>query len=102
MQGNTKFDGITGGSFITETNDVHAIQQGVERQLREPADMEEFEIRLKIADFRTLVPDPNILSLYLTAYVIEDLIKHPKIQDVFGDDIDVYKTIDTLLSTLRK
>ena len=87
---------------IIETNDVHAIQQGVERQLREPADMEEFEIRLKIADFRTLVPDPNILSLYLTAYVIEDLIKHPKIQDVFGDDIDVYKTIDTLLSTLRK
>ncbi|WPD20754.1 MAG: hypothetical protein Q3M24_21125 [Candidatus Electrothrix aestuarii] len=87
---------------IIETNDVHAIQQGVERQLREPADMEEFEIRLKIADFRTLVPDPNILSLYLTAYVIEDLIKHPKIQDVFGDDIDVYKTIDTVLSTLRK
>ena len=87
---------------IIETNDVHAIQQGVERQLREPADMEEFEIRLKIADIRSLVPDPNILSLYLTAYVIEDLIDHPRIQDVFGDDIDVYKTIDAVLSTLRK
>jgi len=87
---------------IIETNDVHAIQQGVERQLREPADMEEFEIRLKIADFRTLVPDPNILSLYLTAYIIEDLIDHPRIQDVFGDDIDVYKAVDTVLSTLRK
>ena len=87
---------------IIETNDVHAIQQGVERQLREPADMEEFEIRLKIADIRTLVPDPNILSLYLTAYIIEDLIDHPKIQDVFGDDLDVYKAVDAVLGTLRK
>ncbi|RWX52149.1 hypothetical protein VU01_10356 [Candidatus Electrothrix marina] len=87
---------------IIETNDVHAIQQGVERQLREPADMEEFEIRLKIADIRSLVPDPNILSLYLTAYVIDDLIKHPKIQDVFGDDLDVYKAIDTVLNKLKQ
>ena len=87
---------------IIETNDIHAIQQGVERQLREPADMEEFEIRLKVADIRTLVPDPNILTLYLTAYIIDDLIKHPKIQDVFGDDLDVYKAVDTVLSKLRK
>ena len=87
---------------IIETNDVHAVRQGVERQLREPADMEEFEIRLKIADIRTLVPDPNILSLYLTAYVIEDLINHPKIQDVFGDDLDVYKAVDAILGKLRK
>jgi hypothetical protein len=87
---------------IIETNDIHAIQQGVERQLREPADMEEFEIRLKVADIRTLVPDPNILTLYLTSYIIDDLIKHPKIQDVFGDDLDVYKAVDTALSKLRK
>ncbi|MDU9047818.1 MAG: hypothetical protein Q3M30_03140 [Candidatus Electrothrix sp. Rat3] len=87
---------------IIETNDIHAIQQGVERQLREPADMEEFEIRLKVADIRTLVPDPNILTLYLTAYIIDDLIKHPKIQDVFGDDLDVYKAVDTVLSKLKQ
>ncbi|MCI5119242.1 MAG: hypothetical protein D3913_15155 [Candidatus Electrothrix sp. LOE1_4_5] len=87
---------------IIETNDVHAIQQGVERQLREPADMEEFEIRLKIADIRTLVPDPNILTLYLTAYIIDDLINHPKIQDIFGDDLGVYKAIDAVLSKLKK
>jgi hypothetical protein len=87
---------------IIETNDIHAIQQGFERQLREPADMEEFEIRLKVADIRTLVPDPNILTLYLTAYIIDDLLRHPKIQDVFGDDLDVYKAVDTVLSKLRK
>ena len=86
---------------IIETNDVQAIQEGVEKQLREPSDMDEFEIRLKIADFRTLVPDPNILSLYLTAYVIDDLIDHPNIQDIFGDDLDVYNTVESILGMIR-
>ncbi len=86
---------------IIETNDVQAIQEGVEKQLREPSDMDEFEIRLKIADFRTLVPDPNILSLYLTAYVIDDLIDHPNIQDIFGDDLDVYNTVESVLGIIR-
>ncbi|MBW1749298.1 MAG: hypothetical protein JRJ37_01075 [Deltaproteobacteria bacterium] len=86
---------------IIETNDVQAIQEGVEKQLREPSDMDEFEIRLKIADIRTLVPDPNILSLYLTAYVIDDLIDHPSIQDIFGDDLDVYNTVESVLGIIR-
>ena len=86
---------------VIETNDVQAIQEGVERQLREPADMDEFEIRLKIADIRTLVPDPNILSLYLTAYVIDDLIDHPNIQDIFGDDLDIYNAIESVLGMIR-
>ncbi|CAK8716883.1 MAG: hypothetical protein CDV28_12313 [Candidatus Electronema aureum] len=89
-------------AHIIETNDVHAIQDGVERQLREPAEMEEFEIRLKIADIRTLVPDPNILSLYLTAYIINDLIDHPRVQDVFGSDLDVYNAVDSVLSKIRQ
>ena len=86
---------------IIETNDVHAVQEGFERQLREPAEMEEFEIRLKVADIRSLVPNPNILSLYLTAYIIEDLIDHPKIQDVFGDDMAIYNAVDAVLSKIR-
>ncbi len=86
---------------IIETNDVQAIQDGVEKQLKAPADMDEFEVRLKIANIRTLVPDPNILSLYLTAYVIEDLIDNPHIQDIFGEDRDVYNAIDSILGMIR-
>ncbi len=87
---------------IIETNNVQAIQEGVERQLREPADMEEFEIRLKIADIRTLVQDPNILSLYLTAYIIEDLINHPAIMDIFGEDLDVYNSVESVLGAILR
>ncbi|WP_417911750.1 hypothetical protein [Candidatus Electronema sp. TJ] len=86
---------------IIETNDLQAIQEGMERQLRAPAEMEEFEIRLKVADIRTLVPDPNILSLYVTAYIINDLVSHPKVQDVFGDDAAIYAAVDSVLSKLR-
>jgi hypothetical protein len=86
---------------IIETNDVQAIQEGVEKQLKAPADMDEFEVRLKIADIRTLVPDPNILSLYLTAYIIDDLINHPNIQDIFGDDLDIYNAVDSILGMIR-
>ncbi|MGR0480547.1 MAG: hypothetical protein ACTFAL_03860 [Candidatus Electronema sp. V4] len=86
---------------ILETNDLHVIQEGMERQLRAPAEMEEFEIRLKVADIRTLMPDPNILSLYLTAYIINDLVNHPKVQDVFGDDAAIYAVVDSVLSKLR-
>lgn len=86
---------------IIETNDLPTIQEGMERQLRAPAEMEEFEIRLKVADIRTLVQDPNILSLYLTAYIINDLVNHPKVQDVFGDDAAIYAAVDSVLSRLR-
>lgn len=88
-------------AHIVEINDVHSVQDSIERQLREPAEMEEFEIRLKVADIRTLVPDPNILTLYLTAYIINDLIDHPKVQDVFGSDLDVYNAVDSVLSKIR-
>jgi hypothetical protein len=86
---------------IIETNDVQAIQEGFEKQLKAPSDMDEFEVRLKIANIRTLVPDPNILSLYITSYVIEDLIDHPQIQDIFGDDLDVYNAIESVLGMIR-
>jgi len=86
---------------IIETNDVQAIQEGFEKQLKAPSDMDEFEVRLKIANIRTLVPDPNILSLYIASYVIEDLIDHPQIQDIFGDDLDVYNAIESVLGMIR-
>lgn len=87
---------------ILEISDVQSVQESVERQLRAPAEMEEFEIRLKVADIRTLVPDPNILSLYLTAYVIDDLMSHPQVKDVFGSDLDIYEAVDSVISRIRE
>ena len=86
---------------IIETNSVQAIQDVMEKQLSGLGDMEEFEMQYKIAPVRNLTPDPNVISLYLTQYVIEDLIEHDNIQDVFGDDMEIYRAVDSVLSRIR-
>ena len=86
---------------IIETNSTHAIQETMARQLQQLGDMEEFDMQFKIAPIRNLTPDPNVISLYLTQYIVEDLINHPNIQDVFGDDLDIYRAVDSVLAKIR-
>ncbi len=86
---------------IIETNSDRAIRETVEKQLKSLSDIEEFDMQFKIAPIRSVAQDPNILSLYITQFVIEDLIDHPNIKDVFGDDLDVYKAVDSVLSKIR-
>lgn len=86
---------------IIETNSTTAIQEAIEKQLQTMGDMEEFEMRFKIAPIRNLTQDPNIASLFITQYIIEDLIDHDNIQDVFGDDLDVYQAVDSILKAIR-
>ena len=58
-------------------------------------------MQFKIAPIRNLTTDPNILSLFITQFIIEDLLEHPNILDVFGDDIDVYNAVDSIFSKIR-
>ena len=55
------------------------------------------DVSLKLYD----VQDPNVVSLYFTQYVVEDLINHPDLQDVFGVDLDVYRAVDSVFRVLR-
>ena len=86
---------------IIETDSVRDIQETIEKQLRNAVDMEEFDMQFKVAPIRSVSQDPNILSLYMTQYIIEDLIDHPKIKDIFGDDLKVYTVVDSVLSKIR-
>lgn len=86
---------------IIETNSVQSIRECFEEQLKRMSYLEEFELQMKIAPVRTLAQDPNVVSLYLTQYIVEDLINHPDIQDVFGDDLDIYLAVDSVFKSLR-
>lgn len=86
---------------IVETTSVQSLHATFEEQLKQLANLDEFEIQLKVAPVRTLVPDPNIISLYLTQFIIEDLINHSAIQDIYGEDLDIYLTIDSIFKALR-
>lgn len=87
---------------IIETNSVSAIREAFENQLQKLSYIEEFELQMKIAPIRTIAQDPNVVSLYFTQYIVEDLIQHPAIQDVFGDDLDIYLAVDSVFRVLRE
>lgn len=86
---------------VIETISVQALRDVFTKQLHELASMEEFDLQMKVAPNRTLIPDPNIVSLYLTQYIIEDLLNNPAIEDIFGEDIDVYRAVDSIFKVLR-
>lgn len=86
---------------IIETTSVEDIHIVFEKQLRSLHLLEEFDLQLKLAPVRTLVQDPNIVTLYLTQFIIEDLVDHGSIQDIFGEDIDIYRAVDSVTKVLR-
>ena len=88
-------------SHIIETTSESAIRELFENLFKNLQDMEDFDIQYKIAPLRQLVMDANFLSLYLTQYIVEDLLDHPKIQDIFGDDLEIYKVVDSVMDNIR-
>ena len=86
---------------IIETTSEQALRELFTDQLRNVSNMEDFDIQFKIAPLRNLANDPNFISLFLTQYIIEDLVDHPKVQDVFGDDLEIYQTVDSILGRIR-
>ena len=87
---------------LIEATSIKSIQETFENQLKKIGALEEFELQMKLAPLRTLVPDPNIISLYMTQFIVEDLINHSDIQDIFGEDIDIYRAVDSILKILRQ
>jgi len=86
---------------ILETSDVDALRDLVRKQMERLSDMEDFDIQFKIAPLRGLVPNPNFISLFLTQYIVEDLIDHPKVMDIFGDDEEIYHAVDSVMAAVR-
>jgi hypothetical protein len=86
---------------IIETTSDRAMRELFTELLQNLSNMEEFDIQYKTAPLRSLVNDPNFISLYLTQYIIEDLLEHPKVQDVYGDDSEVYHAVDSVMAKVR-
>ena len=86
---------------IIETTSEQAIRETLGKQLKIVCDLDEHELNFKIAPIRKLVVDPNFVSLYLTQYIIEDLINHRDIEDIFGDETDIYTVVDSVLNVIR-
>lgn len=75
---------------IVETSSKNSIQEQIAKCLDTLCKSEDFDIDFQIAPFRTLVQNPNVVSIYLTAFILEKLINHKDVIDIFGSDDDIY------------
>ncbi|MCA1784714.1 MAG: hypothetical protein U5K27_06755 [Desulfotignum sp.] len=87
-------------SGLIETVSKSSIESQIVRCLDTLIKSEDFDVDYAVAPFRTLVANPNIASLYLTAFVVEKLINHKDVIDVFGSDEDIYFCIHKQLTQL--
>ncbi len=87
-------------SGLIETVSKSSIENQIARCLDTMCHAEDFDIDYAVAPFRTLISNPNIASLYLTAFIVEKLIDHKDVIDVFGSDDDIYFCIQKELTDL--
>ena len=85
-------------SGLIETVSKTSVENQIARCLDNLCRAEDFDIDYMIAPFRTLISNPNIASLYLTAFVVEKLIDHKDVIDVYGSDEDIYFCIQKELN----
>ena len=87
-------------SGLIETVSKSSIENQIVRCLDTMCRAEDFDIDYAVAPFRTLISNSNIASLYLTAFVVEKLIDHKDVIDVYGSDEDIYFCIQKELTNL--
>ena len=80
---------------LIETTNKNSLEEQINHCLDTLTRAEDFDVDYQIAPLRNLVKQPNIVSLYVTAFVIEQLINHKDVVDIFGSDEEIYLTINT-------
>lgn len=78
---------------LVETTSKNSLQEQILLALEKLPRMDDFDIDYQVAPIRNLVPQPHVVSLYLTSFVIEKLVNHKDVIDVFGSDEEIYLTI---------
>jgi len=80
---------------LIETNSKDAIQEQIAGSLQKLTRADEFDIEYQIAPIRNIVPRPNLISLYVTSFVVEQLINHRNVEDIYGSDEQIYNSINS-------
>jgi len=85
---------------LVETTSKNTLEEQILKCLDTLCHADEFDVDYQIAPFRNLVQQPNVVSLYVTAFVIEKLINHKSVVDIFGADTDIYLCIHKQVAKL--
>jgi hypothetical protein len=79
---------------IIETTNKNGLEEQINKCLEKLINSEDFDVDYQIAPFRNIVHRPHIVSIYVTSFVLEKLINHKDIIDIFGSDEDIYHCIN--------
>jgi hypothetical protein len=82
------------GDELVETTSKNALEDQIVGCLDKLCYAEEFDVEYQTAPFRNVVQNPNIITLYVMAFVIEKLIDHKTTVDIFGSDEEIYNAIN--------
>ncbi len=79
---------------LVETQSKNSLEEQILKCLETLTRADDFDIDYQIAPIRNLVPNPHLISLYVTAFVIEKMINHKDVIDIYGSDEEIYATIN--------
>jgi phosphopantetheine adenylyltransferase len=79
---------------LVETTSKDELENQLNICLRALLNAEDFDIQYTVANVRHVVPRPHFVSLYLTAFIVEKLIEHKTIVDIFGTDDEIYRCVN--------
>ncbi|MBT8339678.1 MAG: hypothetical protein HKP58_10170 [Desulfatitalea sp.] len=78
---------------LVETTNKNTLEEQIVKCIDNLCRADDFDIDYMVAPYRQLVKQPHIVSLYVTAYLLEKLINHKSVVDIFGSDADIYGCI---------
>ena len=87
---------------IVETDTPAVISDLILKGLKQLLKTSEFDFKYFIAPVRNLVPRPNPVSLYMTQYILEDVVNDPGIIDVYGTDQEIYKVVNDVITQINQ
>jgi hypothetical protein len=79
---------------LVETTNKNVLEEQILKCLEKLSHADDFDIDYQNAPFRHIITQPNVVSLYVTAFVIETLINHKVVVDIFGSDEEIYLCIN--------
>ena len=85
---------------LIETKNKKELERQLAGCIKMLVTAEDFDVQYQIAPLRTVVRRPNFVSLYITAFIIEKMINHRTIIDIYGTDEEIYQCVNSQVSRM--
>lgn len=86
---------------IIETNSPGTVSDLLLKGLKQVLRANEFDFKYFIAPIRSLLPNPNPVSLYITQFILEEIQNDPSVVEVYGTDLDIYKVVNDVITKIN-